>query len=244
MQKLTSTDTLNIDHALGKARNRVYRVGIELEGGWVTLPKGTNVERDGSVRFRDVAAERLAHIGELPSPPLEVSQYPNWMKAYYPVATNETCGMHVHMSFKSAFTYQQLMTPKYPATIIEYMVRWAKKSNLESGHPLWPRLAGLSEYCQTLFQADEQASATTKGFDHHSNGHRYTVINYCWSRYNTLECRLLPMMKTVDVGIAAVQEIINITNAFLVASAKREKRVVAKHIIDDPEMREEKKVYV
>jgi len=38
------------EELLGKTRNRVRLVGVELEGGWVTLPSGTDgVIRDGSV---------------------------------------------------------------------------------------------------------------------------------------------------------------------------------------------------
>lgn len=248
MSTKTLGSALEIDTHFGKARNRIHRVGIELEGGWSTIPRGMNLTHDGSVRFRDIDVASLLvpirHAGELPSPPLEVVQYPAWMKVYYPAAVNETCGMHVHLSFKSAFTYQQLMAPSYPATILAYITKWARREGLEENHPLWPRLKGESVYCQHIFSADEQASTQVKGHDQHAPGHRYTVINYCWSRYSTLECRLLPMMKTVEQGISAVQEIINITNAYLVAAAKREKRVSIKHIVDDVEVREERKIYV
>lgn len=244
-QKVTASEGLVIDSAFQRARNRVHRVGVELEGGWTTLPRGCNLEHDGSVRFRDtLLVVPINHIGELPSPPMEVDKYPAWMKAYYPTAVNETCGMHVHMSFKSALTYQQLMTPKYPATILKYVQQWAVQEGLAKTHPLWSRLIGGSVYCQHVFQGDEQANTQTKGHDHHAPGHRYTVINYCWARYNTLECRLLPMMQTSEQGIRAVQEIINITNAFLTASARKEAKVIAKHIVEDSHTREERKTYV
>lgn len=40
---------LDLDKVLGRARNFVYRVGIELEGGWKKLPEGVRLAHDGSV---------------------------------------------------------------------------------------------------------------------------------------------------------------------------------------------------
>lgn len=228
---------LNIDRYLGKAKNRLNLIGVELEGGWERLPSGgVAPQRDGSIRFgipgdKESMIARIHYTGEIPLPPLTREEFPATMKLYYPLYVNATCGMHVHLSTNRAFSYQRLMTNQpfsYPGTIVEYMIRWAKREALDAKHPIWSRLAGKSEYCQHIFQADEQAKSANKDFDHHRPGHRYTVVGYCWSRLKTLEVRLLPMMEGADQGIRAVQEVINITNAYLAASREREPRLRAR----------------
>jgi len=231
---------LNIDSFLGKAKNRIYLVGVELEGGWAKIPGGMEPHRDGSIKLGvegDDPAKiaTMTAVGEIPLPPLSVQAFPATMKLYYPSIVNASCGMHVHLSTSKAFSYQRLMINNpysYPATIIEYVKRWATTEKLPKTHPIWPRLAGKNEFCQHVFQAEEQVKTANKDFDHHRPGHRYTVIGYCWSRLKTVECRLLPMMADADLGVRAVQEIINITNAFLTASKEREPRLRS-HIKDD-----------
>lgn len=229
---------------LSKARNRVYRVGIELEGGWLALPEGTEPTHDGSVRGLNAVDPKRGPIplkcGELPSPPIAVETIPTWMKRFYPSHVNETCGLHVHMSFKTALTYQRLMVPAYPATIIAEFRKWAEKEGLKGGltgstgeHPIWPRLRGESEFCQHVFFADQQALKASKDYDRHRNGHRYSVINYCYSAHSTVECRLLPMMESCDAGIRAVKHVIAVTNAFLVATAAKEEHLKSAVVVDD-----------
>jgi hypothetical protein len=239
MAKLTTP--INLDKTLkGKIRQRVYRVGVELEGGWDSLPKGTRVVRDGSIHF-DLPP---LHVGELPSPPYDLETLKLWLRQHYPPHVNITCGMHVHLSFKTAFIYQRLMSPAYPSTILAYMTRWATDEKLGSLHPLWERLRGNSIYCQHQFFADEQVRRPEKDYDRSREGHRYTVVNYPYSRTSTLECRLLPMMDTPELAIRAIEEIVKITNAFLVASAKREETVKAGHLVDDEMLKEERRSYV
>ena len=202
-------------------KSRIINVGIEIEGGWTRLPPGARIVRDGSVHLPEVG-EDLVAIGEFPSHPMSPSDVDMWMRAFYPQYVNSTCGLHVHMSFKHALQYQRLMSEEYPATIVEYMTRWAIEEALPMTHPLWARLKGESLYCQHIFNADQQVLNQDKDYNQQRKGHRYTVINYCWARYHTLECRLLPMMSTVEQSIRAVQEVMDITNKFLVVTARRE----------------------
>lgn len=261
----------DLDNVLGKARNRIYRIGIELEGGWKKLPaNSTNaIVHDGSViipesflprtaaegvldlrtlqylQQRGTAPRRNPEImtGEIPSDPMEVIKMPIWMKQFYPHFVNETCGMHVHMSFQSALHYMRLMVPEYQDTVIHYMSLFAKEEKLASDHPIWDRLAGKSEYCQHIFDPDRQARKTRKEFNHHDPaGHRYTVINYCYGTKGTMECRLLPMMKDSAQGIRAIQKLLDVTNAFLINRGREEK--LRGEVIVDPsdEYREEQHV--
>lgn len=210
----------------GRYRNRVYRIGLELEGGWNKLPAGVHLVRDGSVTF----SEHIPHVGELVSPILSItnnspSWWRNWIRIHYPHHVNATCGMHVHINFKTAFSYNRVMTAAYPATVVEEFRKWATAKHMPDSHPIWPRLAGKCRFCQHVFDADNQARSEDKDHDQQRVGHRYTVINYCYGRYCTAECRLLPMMNTVDMATEAIQELLDITNAFLVALPfKREKK--------------------
>ena len=169
------------------------------------------------------------------------------MKKYYPSHVNESCGLHVHMSFKRALHYSMLMVPEYPQTIITYLAKWALEEKLSEKHPIWDRLRGKSSYCKLDFFPDDQAHNPRKVYDHGMKGHRYTVINYCHAKTGgTLECRLLPMMDTADQGIRAVKRVIDITNACLVALKNREPKESASLVIDGitDELHENSRIYV
>lgn len=236
-----------------KIKKRIYRVGIELEGGWNKTPEGCKVDHDGSVVIHipatcleDIytpaqikqAKERGSLLdyrglnknivsGEIPSMVLSVDDFPTWMTKYYPHYVNDTCGLHVHMSFTNALYYQKLMTPAYTKVIVEHLTTWAKKEGLAKGHPIWPRLAGKSRYCQHKFFGDEQVRKTSKDYNREAPGNRYTMVNYCFNLHNTLEVRLLPMFDTSEQGIRAVNAILDVTNACLSSSgAGRDKKKV------------------
>ena len=279
-----SCKPLNLDKVLGKARNRISRIGCELEGGWKNLPAGVTLVRDGSVhletyhdprilaemdalqqaehqttssaqltalRARRDALERVLiqntpQIGELPSDPMELAKVPVWMKQYYPSIVNDTCGLHVHMSFQSPFHYARLMIPEFPLTMVEYISRWAAQERLSKDHPIWPRLAGASEFCQPVFDPIRQKEQTRKAYDRGAPGHRYTMINYCFGIHGTIECRLLPMMKTAEQGIRAVYRVIEITNASLSVQRQREKKLRGEVVMEsgDDTVRERREVRI
>ncbi len=193
---------------------------------------GTNEQQ---LRFQKLyheqqrCAEKLK-IGELPSPILSMKQadpmyWPVWVRKFYPSHVNYTCGLHVHMSFNRELTYQRLMDSTYSKTILEEMRKWAEARTIPAEHPLWARLAGSCEYCQHLFYAEQQTKERVKrntNADHRREGSRYTVVNYPWSLLHTVEVRLLPMFDQADLAIEAIQQVINITNAFLMATRRRE----------------------
>lgn len=190
--------------------------------------------------------EASLRVGELPSPILSMKPkdgplyWVNWLKQSYPTHVNETCGLHTHMSFARNLTYQRFMDPTYPKTILEYVGRWAERKKLAQDNPIWPRLAGKSEYCQHTFYAAEQAKEAIKRntrADHYRPGSRYSVVNYCWLQHHTFEVRLLPMFEDVDMAQEAIQEIINISNAYLFATRKREDTAKAVVTADEGEFR-------
>jgi hypothetical protein len=283
--KLDKVKPINIDEFLARdrLRNRIYQVGVELEGGWTKLAPEVRLVHDGSVRVSAFPAEKEAElnrlggfvrsytataeqqerfqklyteqqavltklrVGELPSPILSVKSsdpmfWKEWVRKFYPSHVNETCGLHVHMSFQRALTYQRCMDPTYSKTILEYVSRWARKRDLPADHPIWPRLEGKCEYCQHTFHAEAQAKEAVKrntAADHHRPGNRYSVVNYCWEQHHTFEVRLLPMFDSSERATDAIQEILNITNAYLLATRKKEDKIVSSVIIEPGEARTE-----
>src|SRR3990167_5043534 len=274
---MATIEPLDISKYHHKCRNRVYLVGVELEGGWNKLPQpDVSIVRDGSVviepqplptdqatRFLELSRKyqrgtiqeseigefqkltrlmektRPKYVGEIPSPPLDYGEVEKWMKTFYPQHVNNTCGLHVHMSFRTILTYQRLMAASYQATIIAELLKWAKAEGLSKDNPLWDRLAGKSEYCQDKFWADDQVKTNRKDFDHNRPGHRYTHISFRWGEHQTIECRTLPMFVDPNQSIRAVKEVISITNAFLVADARREPKALADLRTEDNHFQEE-----
>lgn len=233
-----------------KIKKRIYRVGIELEGGWNKAPEGCKIDHDGSVIIQIPATclediyspaqvksantnglflEWKGHFkniltGEIPSMVLAPGDFPTWMTKYYPNYVNDTCGLHVHMSFTSAMHYQKLMTPVYTQKIIEHITKWAKAEGLPKSHPIWSRLSGKSRFCQNKFYGDEQVRKTGKDYNREAHGNRYTMVNYCFNLHNTLEVRLLPMFEGSEQAIRAVHAILDITNACLASSVMGRER--------------------
>lgn len=226
---------------LHRSQNRVYRVGIELEGAWLKFPDDIPLHRDGSVEGLVGPKDPITGfpipltVGEIHSEPIEPLKIRQWMKKYYPSHVNKTCGLHVHMSFKNARHYQWLMDrPDYQDTMVEYLRRWGKEEGIPVKHPLWSRLRGESTYCTLGYFPDEQARQKQKNYSHDSTGSRYTVINYCFGLHETLECRVLPMFEDPEVGIRAVRQVLDVTNAYLQLAGKKEPKLVAEVLGDGP----------
>jgi hypothetical protein len=207
---------LDISAHLGKVKNRVALVGVELEGGWVELPPGVMaLDHDGSV-FNGRMPAGVKYIGELPLGPALPAGIAELIRINHPQKVNATCGMHVHMSFDTLWYYHLLMVPEYPATILHYLKEWATEQKFKDTHHIWPRLRGESRFCKDEFWPDAQAATKRKDHNQDRAGHRYTHVHYC-GRQNTIEIRTLPMMDKIKTAVNAVHRVIDITNACLFA---------------------------
>lgn len=226
-----------LDDILGKPKNRIERLGVELEGAWKNLPGGVRLEHDGSV-FRNTALSPGWQKGELPIGPIQPAALEKFMRKYYPHKVDATCGMHVHMSFENLYQYSALETIEYQESIIYYLTLWAKEEAFPKEHHIWKRLGGKSEFCQKKFWPDLQAAARVKDHDQNRDGHRYTIVNYC-GRQLTIEIRVLPMMVTVEQAIKAIRHVLDITNACLMVCAKREPRIKNRLELPNGEIYEE-----
>lgn len=238
---------LDVDNVLGKIKNRVARIGVELEGGWKELPPGVNLDADGSV-FRgnyDLLAQYPARdkSGELPIGPIQPAALASYMTKYYPHKVDHTCGMHVHLSFKHLLHYQWLQVPEYQETLIKYLTNWAKAGNFPPKHHIWGRLSGNNQFCLKAFWPDMQISKKSKEFGRDGEGHRYTMVHYC-GRLNTIEVRVLPMMQTVEQAIRGVQQVIDITNACLYKLGRNEEKISGKVELSGGDLYEEYTTFV
>ena len=114
-------------------------VGVELEGIWprdfISTPSLMLREKhhpwrvrfhgDGSVRLgsrnnpggweEDAGRVSLVNI-EGVSDPLRPHEVPAWVKWNYPRHVNNSCGMHVHVSFKRTLDYARLMERSFHLT--------------------------------------------------------------------------------------------------------------------------------
>jgi hypothetical protein len=207
---------LDIDAVLGKVKNRVALVGVELEGGWIELPPGVaQLDHDGSV-FNGRMPAGVRYIGELPIGPALPAGIGELIRQNHPQKVNNTCGMHVHMSFETLWYYHVLMVPEYTKTVIHYLTKWAEEQKFKDSHHIWPRLKGESRFCRDEFWPDMQAGTKRKDHNQERPGHRYTHVHYC-GRHSppTIEIRTLPMMDKIKTAISAVHRVIDITNACL-----------------------------
>ena len=221
-------------------RNRISKIGVELEGGWEKDP-GVPVARDGSVQFPGSDAHqntmpggrgKMVLSGEVQSTPGDLSEVSAFILKVYPQFVNKTCGLHVHMSFIRRYFYQRLMDPSYQDTMFNTISIWAEEKKFSKSHPIWERLSGKHVTCMREFLADAQVRVGKKRYDHNVPYSRYTAISYPWLQHKTVECRLLPMFEDASDAVEGVLLVADTTNKFLAKQGGRER----KHFIDLPVM--------
>jgi hypothetical protein len=206
--------------------NHVNLVGVELEGGWDAEPQALG--HDGSV---DVEAEWVGEI--IPPNPLKPHAILGWVEKNYPQHANETCGMHVHVSFKTMLDYARVTEKAFESYALDQIEKWGNNFTIYTGetrepkkriiieHPFWARLRGLNiRYCRREFIPEKQVWHKDKA------DIRYTQFNFVWSRYKTVECRLLPMFADARVAISAIANLLNLYEEYLRRYAVRVKREV------------------
>jgi len=175
-------------------------VGVELEGGWIVPPVG--IYHDGSV------SGVAGHKGEFSTkPPVEPDKISHWIAQHYPDYSNQSCGLHCHISLKKVNDYMRLMTPEFQKHFLQKMEKWGKDTKIPSEHPFWSRLKGQNQYCKRDFIPNDQVTGA---------GSRYTQLNFAYYKYKTLECRMLPMFpEGSKYAISAIQTYLDCVEEFL-----------------------------
>ena len=169
---------------------------------------GPPFKGDGSVE--GITAD---FVGEAASPVLCVHEMPAWLAEYWPHKSNETCGMHVHISLTSNLNYSRLTSPRFNEYFLSEMFKWGHEINLGPRHRFWPRLEGRNTYCRKHWEPIGQML--------HGDC-RYTQLNFCYLQHGTVECRLFPMFKQLKIGTLAVYRLCEIVESYLAANQARE----------------------
>jgi hypothetical protein len=148
-----------------------------------------------------------------------------WVYDHNPPFVNDTCGMHVHVSFKRPLDYARLAddsnTLKY---INDRLKSWGNATllgKIRPSHPFWVRLEGGNRYCKKEWHADKQMNA------HARSNFRYTQLNFCYAEHQTLEVRTLPAFADPMLAADAVYTLVRSIEQYLrEMSRPREKRIV------------------
>jgi hypothetical protein len=190
----------------------IYKIGCELEGGWERRPRG--LKYDGSVYVG------TSYVGEISSPAFNwVESLIRWIRKFYPDEVNESCGFHVHVSFKHDLYYSQLMSMDFYEYFLRKTRKWGLKKEREGCDMslFWERWEGRNRFCRKRFMPEEQAYLECK------DEPRYAHLNFCYKLRGTLECRLFPMFKEVELACEAVWLFYRVISYWLRDYEKKEK---------------------
>ncbi len=213
-----------------KVCNRIYKVGIELEGNFQLIPffKGHFTSDSSVVGFNHLSDNYCtcpyhecrctqemgkSGIGEWVSNKLDVSEIEEFINKCHPIGTNSHCGGHIHVSLKSACDYMTLMSTEFYEYTLKRMNEWGTKNHIRANSPFWDRVSqNGTEYNWHRFNCESQRDMTRNLMSE-----RYSQLNYCYNNQQrkTLEFRLLPTFKSKKLQISATLEIIQIIEDYL-----------------------------
>lgn len=189
------------------------RVGIEIEGFWYDRREaqrrasglGMLGYHDGSCRepSDDVAGWEFQTV------PGSLGQALNQLHALYPDKTNNSCGMHVHVSWSDPTDVTLFATQAFFDYFKTRWTAWGTANRIADGTSFWRRLSGNNNFCRVNSSHDISDREITR-MD------RYHQLNFSsWGEHKTIECRLLPMFYNESLAISAVQELVSIYEDFI-----------------------------
>lgn len=204
----------------GRAGRAYAKVGIEIEGLWNNLRAVRNrAHEDGIGGCQDGSVHRNpdsnAEGYEFQTNPGTLREALGQLVSYYPDETNESCGMHVHVSFNVSTDATLLATQQFFDYFRARWIAWGQREHVwgyNAADPggsrgvFWRRLFGGNDYCR-VNRGTERNILTMD---------RYHQLNFsAWNEHRTVECRLLPMFKSARLGVSAVQELLSIFEDYL-----------------------------
>ena len=233
---------------LMKKFHRIHLASPELEGYWkpdrVTRPVYAHGNKhvtpsDGTRAPYTHPTVELRYDGSLDGSPSghiagEVSpQFPlhtprllrEFITAFYPDKVTKSCGMHIHFSMSDA-DYAKLVSREFYDHCLNKAKLWGedqtRAGNTDVGFErLRTRLSGGAHFCDTSnFNPRGQLQAG-RGYP----TERYSAINYCYSRFRTVEFRFMPMFDKPDNAVKATSFLVSLVEQWLkTAKAKLNKR--------------------
>ena len=224
-----------------------FALGVELEGGYVRDQKalalrypGARAKGDGSVdvEYDDLRPgfqcppgrneDYFAGGRETTTPAVEdLPTLLAMVEDLYPDAVNKSCGMHVHCSFSDDRYYRRLASTKFHAYFLGRWEAWghANESRMlkDDSHSFWRRWRGENTYCKRNASAEKDYVGNVWRATH-GGGDRYCQLNYCKSKFNTLECRMLPMFRDISLALDAIRELVDIYESWLAKPSSEDAR--------------------
>lgn len=145
----------------------------------------------------DGSVHTSLYDGEAVSNPGDVRFVNMFLRENYPDEVNDTCGMHVHLSFTNYFDYMTLCDEKFHDSVLRSLKIFMTKHNLQDTE-LPNRMAGV-------YYAQRQYNGLSQQLDPYGSD-RYTTVNYSsFKKHNTIELRVLPMFDNIEDGIKAIR---------------------------------------
>lgn len=225
-------------------------IGVEMEGGWYramykdqiypSLPRGFRYgqmktdssvsgmsEADRTTKAR-VPHQALMHpSGEYITPPLSLGRLLTQFDVMYPDLVNRTCGMHVHVSFRSTAHLRKLADEEFYKLFRARWKEWAesgREKGLLSEYDYTSLMNRLGDgtgprnsrngYCKDDFS---EFAAGLRG----NQTDRYVALNVnCYRKLGTVECRLLPGFRDHKAAISAVKQLVRIYHEWLTGEYK------------------------
>lgn len=214
---------------------RIYRVGIELEGGWAAPPT-LPLHQDASVHNPiyiylkpDLSDAKpliqAPFVGELISHPMRKMEVGKWLESNYPGGWFSSCtcergcsvGLHVHVSLKADADYARLMNPKFKDFFLKRAWELVATLTLGSRYRSFfeNRLFGDNRFCMAKLDTQRQLGLLDKPQSGERRDVRRTILNYAYGMHKTLECRVFPMAPSWMEAKTVVFLFINAVEDFL-----------------------------
>lgn len=193
---------------------KIYdKVGIEIEGRFLNFEEvNRRRENEGLTGNSDGSINRTpdrsgAYAYEFQTVPGSLRKACQQLVDYYPDEADASCGMHVHVSF-DALDITMLNSPAFFRYFNQRWQDWGNRMGLAPAGQFFRRLMGRNTYCRRMdYDAPIERIA---GQD------RYHQLNFSsFGDHGTVECRLLPMFRRASLGVAAVQELLDIYETYL-----------------------------
>lgn len=179
----------------------IDKIGVEMEGAWDEKPE--KLYEDVSVTCRG------NYHGETCSPPSVYHDLEKYIKNNCPDYVDPSCGLHVHISFKSVNDYLRLTDKAFHDFFKQEMKKFGESMGYKATHRFFNRLSGKNKFCNDEFRPDDQIYLKTKA------DARRTHLNYCYSLHGTIECRLFPSYNNPTEVMEAVKAFISCVEKYL-----------------------------
>lgn len=214
----------------------IYKVGFEIEGGWdgakgvAPCNKGKNCcswIADGSINGQQLAEDPIAatHVGECVSAPIPFEgAWKEWLQTHWPNATNKkhrtnnTCGLHIHISVESLKDYTLLTSKRFLLDVQANLLEAGRVRGLPGNHYYWGRIQGNNPFCLLDFNAVAQMRLGDKAGIHKE---RYGWMNFAWNIHGTIEFRAFPTFVTAEEALFFTETYLNFVEDWLERNSAR-----------------------